>query len=243
MTTLRITGLAALSLLVGLIIVAVVFNVSGNQPVSAAQLLAAGEAAKQELIDGTSEGKLLYIKSEDYYLDRIGFSEVPDNVILETWMGVNDEGLITTMVSTMSTVDGIVVQHGQLDGTRVTITDVGTGRVFGHNVSGLESLANWLDGVWQRPATIPGRGFTDKGEGTYKEMSSQIYERPSEIPEAFRDQFPGTTVVRIEIVESAPLFLRQSTIREDASGERVVLKSNELVEATLLPAGSAPPSF
>ena len=243
MTTLRITGLAALSLLVGLIIVAVVFNVSGNQPVSAAQLLAEGEAAKQDLIDGTSEGRLLYIKSEDYYLDRIGFSELPDTVILETWFGTDDEGLITTAVSTMSTVDGVVVQHSRLVGNRLVHTDVGTGRTFESPVGGAESLANWLDGVWQRPATIPGRGFTDKGEGTYKELRSRIYEKVMDIPEALRDQYPGTTLTRIEIVESSPLLLRQWTIREDASGERVVLKSNELVEATLLPAGSAPPSF
>ena len=234
MTTSRVTGL---------VIVVVAFNGSGNQPASAAQLLSEGEAAKRVFINGTLEGGLLYIKSEDYTLDRIGFSEVPDTVILETWMGTNDKGLITTMVSTMSTVDGVVVQHGRLDGSRITSTDVGTGRIFGHNVSGAESLANWLDGVWQRPATIPGRGFTDKGKGTYKAMSSRIYEQVMDTPEAIGDQRPGTTLTRIEIVESSPLFLRQWTIQEDASGERVVLRSNELVEVTLLPAGSAPPSF
>ena len=237
-----VAGLVSLSLVAVIIITALAFNLAVDTPVSAAQLLSDRDAAKQDLIDGTAEGRLLYIRSEDYVLDRIGPSEYPDTVILETWLGTDDEGLVSTGVSTMNNVDGVVLQHSRLADGNLVITDVATGMTFEHTAVNA-SLESWLHGAWERPDRMAGEGVRDKGEGSYNDMPSRIYERDKVGREAVGGEETSGLILRVEIVEDAPLFLKQSWIEEDRNGGRVLLRSNKVLSFELLPEDSTPPGF
>ena len=239
----RVAGLVSLSLVAVLIITALAFNLAVDSlPVSAAQLLSDRDAAKQDLIDGTADGRLLYIRSEDYVLDRIGPSEYPDTVILETWLGTDDDGLLSTGVSTTSNVDGVVLLHSRLADGQVVATDVAAEMTFEHKaVNG--SLESWLHSVWERPDQVAGEGVRDKGEGSYNDMPSRIYERNIVRREGVDGEETPGLILRVEIVEDAPLFLKQSWLQEDGNGGHVLLRSNKLLSFELLPEGTTPPSF
>ena len=243
MNNTRAAGLVSLSLVAVIIITALAFDLAvDNSPVSAAKLLSAQDADKQDLIDGNADGRLLYIRSEDYVLDRIGSSEYPDTVLLETWLGTDDDGLVSTAVSTMSNADGIVLLHSKLVDGQVVSTDVDTGEIFRHQTMNA-SMESWLNGVWERPDRMSGEGVRDKGEGSYNDMPSRIYERDAVRREGVDGEGKPELILRVEIVEDAPLFLKQSWIEEDRNGGRVLLRSNKLSWFELLPEGSTPPGF
>ena len=205
-------------------------------------MLSVQDADKQDLIDGTADGRLLYIRSEDYVLERIGPSEYPDTVILETWLGTNDDGLVSIAVSTMSNADGVVLLHSKLADGQVVSTDVTTGETFEHQTMNA-SMESWLNGVWERPDQMAGEGVRDKGEGSYNDMPSRIYERDVIRREGAEGEGKPELILRVEIVEDAPLFLKQSWFQEDSNGARALLRSNKLASFELLPEGSNPPGF
>ena len=77
----RLTGMVSLSLIGVLIVTAC--NSSVDTTVNVSRLMSDHYEAKLDLIDRASDGRLLYIRSEDYALERVDPSDYPDKVILE----------------------------------------------------------------------------------------------------------------------------------------------------------------
>ena len=138
----------------------------------------------------------------------------------------------------MSNIDGTVLKYDKgMD------TDVHPGMPFGRSKFMVDALDHWLHSVLQRPYPMLSAAVKYKGEGTYKGMRSRIYERNVAVPAGVNSEVPSPLVVQVEIVENAPLFLKQSIFQVDSNGGRVLVKSNSLLQFELLPEGSTLPSF
>ena len=93
------------------------------------------------------------------------------------------------------------------------------------------TLSDWLGYSWQTADYAARSGAEFKGRGKLNGWDSLIYEWR-------RD----ADLQRLEIVENAPLMMRESAYIINEPGELILRQSNTVLEYQLLPLGSeAPP--
>ena len=215
----------------------------GSGPATAAELVASVEENKQSLLDGISEGQPLYFKVEKYKRNRLGPSDYPVRVIDETWLRAGENGSLETGVATMRNLEGEMLGYTRLNEGTLKFTDVATGMTFDINVGHWDSLESSVSEVWDRLLTIQSSGVDFKGRGTLSQRESLIYEwRPT--PQGSQDGGTQPSILRrIELVEDAPLFFKESVYEIDDQEIRTILEETTVVEFRLLPEGSTVPSL
>lgn len=155
----RVTGAAALFPVL-LAAVAAGIGCGGEQPLTMAELTTLGKAEhKRVLLEGITEGRLLYSKSEQYALEPGG--DLPQRFVSEVWKSVGPDGKIDRSVSRLWLEDG------------PETLDMGAG--MGHL-----ALTEWLEQVWNLAQFLEAAGFELKGRGTLRGMESLIYESRSD---------------------------------------------------------------
>ncbi len=154
----RVVRATALSLVLAAVVAGL--GCRSDQPLTVADLTALGEEEhKRTLLEGIAEGRLLYVKSEQYQREPGG--DLPQRFVSEIWQGVGPEGKVDRSVSRLWLEDGPETM------------DMGFG--LGHH-----ALAAWLEQVWNLPEFLENAGFELKGGGTLGGMESLIYESRSE---------------------------------------------------------------
>ena len=113
------------------------------------------EEHRRILRDGIAEGRLLWIKSEQYQSEPSG--NLPGHFETEMWLGADPDGSITTAVSTLHYPDGPETMD-------MTAT-------YGHM-----TLTAWLDWPWEIPEFAERAGAEFKGRGELRGWESLIYE-------------------------------------------------------------------
>ena len=202
---------AACALVAAFIVMTAAVGCSAEQAVTVAELIRLSpEEHQRVLLDGMLEGRLLYVKKEQF--QSVASGGLPQQFVTETWFGVGQDGKFSSAVTTLwledgpDTTDMLLVYQGQ-------------------------SIEDWLTYSWQMADYAERSGAEYKGRGKLHQWDSQIYEWQT-----------GPGVQRLEIVEKAPLIVRESEYAIDQDGELSLTKSNTVLEFQLLPAGSAAPT-
>ena len=161
-------------------------------------------------MDGVKEGRLLYVKGEQYH--SVPSGNLPQLLVKETWLGTTSDGTVNIAVTTLHYPDGPETMDMMAAYGRQTFVD-------------------WLQQAWEMADFAERTGAEFKGRGNLHEWQSLIYEWSTD-----------TQVQRLEIVENAPLIMRESAYAIDQQGELILLRSNTVLEYQLLPPGAeAPP--
>lgn len=151
-----VTNPAAWALLLGLFFASQAFACADQTPTTVADLISLDAAEHQRVLrDGMTEGRLLYVKTEQYQSEPSG--SLPGHFETEMWLGADPDGTITTAVSTLHYPDGPVTMD-------MTAT-------YGHM-----TLAAWVDQPWQTPEFAERSGAEFKGRGELHGWESLIYE-------------------------------------------------------------------
>ena len=136
---------------------------------------------------------------------------LPQQFVTETWLGANPDGTFATAVTTLWLADGPDTIDNLVVYRRSTLSD-------------------WLGYAWKTADYAARAGAEFKGRGKLNGWDSLIYEWQ-------RD----ADVQRLEIVENAPLIMRESAYTIDQHGELILTQSNTVLEYQLLPPGAEPP--
>ena len=137
---------------------------------------------------------------------------LPQRFVREIWLGANPDGTFDTAVTTLWLEDG---------------PDTVDNLVVYHR----STLSEWLGYSWQTADYAERSGAELTGSGKLNGWDSLIYEWR-------RDG----DMQRLEIVENAPLMMRESAYAIDERSELTLLQSNTVLEYQLLPPGAeAPP--
>lgn len=235
----RIAGVGTLVVVVVALIAVLYFG--RTDQITATEISTLAQQNKQSVVDGVANGQLLYVKFEEYRRNRPGPIEYPDTVITETWLGQGENGSIDPYVSTVRTLDGVLLQHGRVQDGVSVITDVATGRTFTMNTGNGQTLSSWLDEVWDRPQLIQDSDAEFIGQGSLNQRQSQVYEKSFTFEGGPDAGMQMAMIKRIELIEDAPLLLKQSLYDVDSQGTKSLVEESNLVEYKLLPSGSTVP--
>ena len=137
--------------------------------------------------------------------------KLPQELTTETWLGAKPDGTIDTAVTTLWFPDGPETMDMLPTYGRSTTDD-------------------WLGYAWKTADYAQRSGAEFKGRGQLHGWDSLIYEWE-------RD----SDVQRLEIVENAPLIMRESAYAIDQHGELTITQSNTVLEYQLLPPGAEVP--
>ena len=137
---------------------------------------------------------------------------LPQQFVTETWLGAKSDGTFATAVTTLWLEDG-----------PDTIDTLVTYR--------RSTLSDWLGYAWKTAEYAERSGAEFKGRGKLRQWDSLIYEWA-------RD----SDVQRLEIVEDAPLIMRESAYTINQEGGLTLTQSNTVLEYQLLPPGAEAPS-
>ena len=138
---------------------------------------------------------------------------LPQRFVREIWLGANPDGTFDTAVTTLWLEDGPDTMDNLVVYRRST-------------------LSEWLGYAWKTADYAERSGAEFRGRGKLNGWDSLIYEWR-------RDG----DVQRLEIVENAPLMMRESAYAIDERGGLALLQSNTVLEYQLLPLGREAPPF
>lgn len=110
---------------------------------------------RQVLHDGTTEGRLLHIKTKQYQREPSG--NLAQNLTTEIWLGASPDGTFVTAVAKAWFPDG-----------PVTMDMLG--------VYGRHTLPKWLEQSWNIAKTAEQAGAEFKGRGNLHGWESLVYE-------------------------------------------------------------------
>ena len=129
---------------------------ASRSAVTVAELVPLDPAEHQRILrEGMTEGRLLYIKAEQY--QRAPSGNLPEKLIKETWLAAKPDGAVYSAVSTLHFPDG----PETMDMTAVY------GRL---------TLEEWLNQTWQIADLAQRAGAEFKGSGNLHGWESLIYE-------------------------------------------------------------------
>ncbi len=218
---------------------------SGGSAVTAAELSDRAEQEKQALIDSVAEGRVLYIKFEDYDRDRIGLgpSDYPKAVIQESWTTVGLGGAFEETIGTTRSLDGELIGHSHLEDGVLVYSDLIADAYEEFEVEGYWGSIDTFTASWGLPKFVDERGFRFVDRGELSGWDTLVYElaRPAESPSNVRNGLRRFS--RLEFVEDRPILMRESSYGVEDDGEEVLLRSTALVQYEVLPLGSAPPDI
>ena len=147
---------AVWALVAAVISITATLGCSAEQPVTVAELIPLSpEEHRRILLDGMLEGRLLYVKKEQFR--SVASGGLPQQFVTETWFGVGPDGKFNSAVSTLwledgpETMDMLLVYQGQ-------------------------SIEDWLTYSWQMADYAERSGAEYKGGGKLNGWDSQIYE-------------------------------------------------------------------
>ena len=147
---------AAWALVAAVISITATLGCSAEQPVTVAELIPLSPEEHQRiLLDGMLEGRLLYVKKEQFR--SVASGGLPQQFVTETWFSVGPDGKFNSAVSTLwledgpETMDMLLVYQGQ-------------------------SIEDWLPYSWQMADYAQRSGAEYKGGGKLNSWDSQIYE-------------------------------------------------------------------
>ncbi len=136
--------------------VAATLACSNQSTITVADLISYNAEVHQRILrDGIANGRLLWVKSEQYQSEPSG--NLPERFETEIWLGGNPEGTVTTAVSTLHYPDGPETMD-------MTAT-------YRH-----QTLTGWLDHAWNLAAFAERAGAEYRGPGKLQGWDSQIYE-------------------------------------------------------------------
>ncbi len=137
---------------------------------------------------------------------------LPQRLVKESWLGTTSDGTVNIAVTTLHYPDGPETMDMMAAYGRQTFVD-------------------WLRQAWEMADFAERAGAEFKGRGHLHGWDSLIYEWQKD-----------SDIQRLEIVENAPLIMRESAYAIDQQGELTLLQSNTVLEYQLLPPGAeAPP--
>ena len=147
---------AAWALVAAVISITATLGCSAEQPVTVAELIPLSpEEHRRILLDRMLEGRLLYVKKEQFR--NVASGGLPRQFVTETWFGVGPDGKFNSAVSTLwledgpETMDMLLVYQGQ-------------------------SIEDWLTYSWQMADYAERSGAEYKGRGRLHHWGSRIYE-------------------------------------------------------------------
>ena len=194
-----------------------------------------------------NEGRIVYLKAADYKEKRVGPQgpgQYPQQVVLETWLQVGSDGLISRSMTTMKTVDGELIQYASGNHRIITQTDVKTGDVFEFELApDTTTLYDWLKMSAARPQRLLNdEDFEYAGRGRLNGLESVIFEDHygadgHEDGVAF--QAPR---IRLEFVEADPLLNRETHYTTRIDGTEAIVSWTETVEYKILESGATMPT-
>ena len=195
------------------------------------------ERNKRDVLDGLADGRILYLKNEDYRKTRIlpGTDHPPERVIIEYWLQSETAEGGELGLATERNVEGRLLQYSVVKDDILTTTFVSSGETLETHWT-RPSPSDWIKMTWQwagRLASDPDIAF--RGTGEMNGRATLIYEALSDLSRT-----------RWELVPDAPLLRRDSTFRIDGQGKETLTEETNVVEYRLLPAGSRvpqPPDF
>ena len=239
----RVYGAVALLLLLGVAVGGAMLHSLGNYAGVSGKSSGA-VLDKQALLDGLSDGRILYLKMEDFHVDRDipGTVDPPNLVLIEWWWRPEASQHGEEYLSTQRGPDGKLLQHTLVADGKMTITSASSGESMEMNPNRgpptepdvnrplpqelVESAWEWP----QRLASDPDFEFAGVGE---------LNGRDTLIYGALWD----SSKTRFEFVEDAPLLRRYSTYLVDAEGRETLFHDQTVIDYRLLPAGSSIPRF
>lgn len=139
---------------------------TGN--VTAEALSAPAENKKQDLLDGLSEGRILYRKTDEIQKGRLGPgpSDLPERLITESWLTQGEGGRLGEVVGISKDDAGNTVIHGHYADGQSTTKYVDANERIVQAVPSDATVEDWLDGVWARVQS----GFDQEGESESREI-------------------------------------------------------------------------
>ena len=209
--------------------------------VTAEGLSASAADKKQGLVDGVKNGQILYYKGVDFKKGRLGLSEVPEFMVIETWLAKADDGNVGSAVSLASDSNGELVMYTRFEDGRNVTTYVSSGEEFVLPVVHSTTIEDWIDGVWERAESGLGSAGEEKGSGTLDGKETVIFElrtNPSGNP---GEAVAYELLTRLEVVVDDPLLMKRSLYEVDDSGGETLVRDFVLTEYRVLPVGSTMP--
>ena len=150
----RVAGPVAWVLLLGSFLAA--SACAGPTPTTVADLISLSASEHQRILrDGMIEGRLLYVKVEQFQSEPSG--NLPQRFVTETWLGANPDGTFDTAVVTLWLEDGPDTMDTLVTYRRSTLSD-------------------WLGYAWKAADYAQRSGAEFKGRGKLHGWDSLIYE-------------------------------------------------------------------
>lgn len=216
--------------------------------VSAAEIADAADGEIKSISASLAEGQIFYYKIENFQTERhgmLGPNQYPKNVILDTWLKVGSDGRISESVTTMSSMDGDLLQHAIGTDSTITQTDVASGSVLQFNLaSDTTTLNEWLRESAARPQDLlQGDDYKFVRRDTLGGETSVVFEREIEAGSPMDGVQLPARKVRLEFVEDDPLVNRETRLVQDSTMTYAVSESASTLEYKVLPAGTDMPTF
>lgn len=127
-----------------------------QQPATVSDLIALEpEEHRKVLREGMEQGRILYMKSEQYHSSPSG--TLPQRLVKETWLGTGPDGTVQSATTTLHLPDGPETME-TLAAFRATTVD------------------DWLGWSWQLSQWAERSGAESKGVGELHGFNSLIYE-------------------------------------------------------------------
>ncbi len=149
-------GPARWALFPGILLAASLLACANPSPITVTDLISLDAEEHQTILrDGIANGRLLWVKTEQYQSAPSG--HLPQRFQTEMWLGAKPDGTITTAVSTLHFPDGPETMD-------MTAT-------YGH-----QTLTIWLNQAWETADFAERAGAQFKGRGNLHGWDSLIYE-------------------------------------------------------------------
>ena len=189
---------------------------------SAAQAVA--EKARDQLIDGLTEGQSLYMRLSRY--DSIASN--PDT-IEESWMLVGSDDMFIGFRSEVRDLNGDRVSSTTSRNGTMIHTDFGSNETMTlSDPIGSHGMVAWVKKAWEGIDDLESGGFTYTGEGTLYGRVSAIFTKTTKLLVS-ESEGEATWRYEVEVVRDAPLLHRQS-IYDAQDGGEVLLDERSLLE-------------
>ena len=204
---------------------------------------------KDELVSSLTEGRILYMKYEDYRQVRLSMDggEHPQDAIIESWLLVGPGGAQGPGVAKVWDLEGNLLSYSapNAEGHSVT-TEPDSGAQIqltfetGEGGSGA-TLAAWVESLWSPVESwLNDSGYKYVADGELMGRASAIYEL------AYTSEWVeprGQRLDRMEFVKDSPVLSKRSRLAIGDDGQETLLESQTLVEIRALPEGASFPEF
>ena len=203
---------------------------------------------KDEMVSSLTEGRILYMKYEDYEQVRLSMDPErghPQHVIDENWFLVGPGGSQGSGVGKLWDMGGNLLAYtGPNAEGHLIYTELDSGGQIQMTFETEEegsgaTLVAWVESLWSPVESwLDDSGYEYVADGELMGWASTIYER------AYTSEWReprGQRLDRMEFVKDSPALNNFSRLSIGDDGQETLLESQTLVEVRVLPEGAALP--